>query len=805
MKNEALYISIILLISIFISGTILSFDSLTDFTGSFTLFSGDAVKIIKVGDTINVAKSETFKLDINNFKKTIIVKEFSPNEILVSIDNKDYKILKGETTQIKSLGANFDVRFNGLKNAKAILIIQASKKVNTVPTLDKPLDTRTIKKQEPNLITKFLNKFKKNPKKSIDEKIILKKQENIELKYPVYAEQNKIISRDDLFQILFNKKVVSLLSESQYGRIILSESCRNNQLDAELGESDVDCGGPCQSCEDYRLCNTGNDCKSLKCQLKDSNSILARRCLPADMPLCTESSSGVELSREFVLNGCKDERTVIERNCISNDLKTYSEGEVICPPGKTCQNGQCIGRRGFCIDNDVENNNSIIGIAIAQNTNEELGKDYCLNDYELKQVNCVADSAIYGPVENCGENEICSGGVCLSRNYCEDPEYAPEDSSLIPTHGEGNIRKHIDSCISETRVRHIVCDGISPKISETDCPGELVCNNGLCGGQLYDHCIELEWGAIDKDGNRFWNGCSWNSDVIRRIAKCFPDGNVDFVPEPCMEGVCEGGECVRSTCEDSDGRDPMTSGNVETNLRIVPGEESKNNIFRDYCEDNFRIDGVIPEIDSVEEEICRDGVMDLAGNINSVRSWERVACEEGQICINELRRNEFNNGYLIGSCVENSEEQSCEDSDSDINIFQKGTTSTSRRPDGPPFIDRCRGESATSTTLVEYSCRERGYVGESVITCPNNPDNPAEHFPYCDNGACSKGIDEDPNNDIFKKGYVTDVDGNIHPDFCRGGKVIELSYNRETGELIETEFECPEGTSCSENDPGRCS
>ncbi|MFP4402987.1 MAG: hypothetical protein ACLFPJ_01385 [Candidatus Woesearchaeota archaeon] len=96
--------------------------------------------------------------------------------------------------------------------------------------------------------------------------------------------------------------------------------CENGEPDYEKGETDIDCGGPCEACEINKKCNLDNDCQeSLVCQRGFCLYNIDGSCVPK----CEE---GFECKN----NECVKISTLI------------NECDPRCSIGYSCINGKCI-------------------------------------------------------------------------------------------------------------------------------------------------------------------------------------------------------------------------------------------------------------------------------------------------------------------------------------------------------------------------------------------------------------------------------------------------------------------------------
>ena len=568
--------------------------------------------------------------------------------------------------------------------------------------------------------------------------------------------------------------------------------CHNGKKDLDNDESDIDCGGKCEPCDPEKKCKDNTDCKSQQCQ-----DLIAGEYGTCAKPVCADTPTGVEVENFGPFNNKCEGNTVTRYKCTSyeNIKRTGRFYENItreCPTGTYCNEGSCITDERSCKENDIQNNIHLLGIAREPATGIEKGRDRCTGYNKLQQVKCKVENVEYTPEQTCPENEICANGVCITQEYCTEPN--PEErfpnATIIETESETETRRHIDECATEKRIRHIICDGRQPQVSETECEENEICNKGICGQQEL-HCTEYEWGAIDKNGERYGNYCG-NSPTIKYTANCYPEGYVEFEPGYCDQGVCHWGKCMTGTCSDSDGNNRTNAGNVHGDTEELEGGYTSEYRNYDFCESDLHSSEDIPENDRVWEAVCSEDVMDRNGNPNSFSNNILADCNENQHCATRYDLT-GERPEQVSYCAEGSRNYRCVETDNGRDINKSGKLVTSREELNQYYHeDYCQN----SRTVIEYYCRDRGYYSTENIRCPDDT-------PYCDEGACVKCTDTDPANNAYERGKVKDINGLSHTDFCRGDKLVELSCGTNS-ETVETERECPEGSVCTRDYPGRC-
>ncbi len=741
----------------------------------FSLLTGEITLNARQGQTNVVIANDRLLVELGNVKKTVNIGKITDKTVSISFENKNYILKKGSNIITDPSGSNA-IKINVVKidNGKATLSL--TPEINAGRTKPVPIKPTTKKRS---ILSDIFDRFGIGKGFTISEEPELGGEID-RPDYPVYELDRKknpklFVSKEeqavtDFFYNMRSTKRKGFLSSSEYGLLLTLQACNNRRLDYDLGESDLDCGGPCLPCGEHKLCDDHRDCRSNACQ--------SHRCVPEGLPICVEDGSGIVISNEFFPRVCRDENTILIPRCIGPDIKTFVENERICPEGTRCSNGDCVAIPSgsvYCFDSDPENDLYILGQARLSNS-DEYSRDRCLNDLEITQVTCSGNVVDYSPVQACPDNKVCSSGVCISRDYCTEPnpQESFPDATVFESESSAGFRRHIDECATEARVRHIICDGTFPAVSETDCPENTLCNNGICG-DVGHPCLRFENYAVDSSGETYYDRCGSQreSPRLKYIATCLVDDIVGYSLELCnSDEVCMWGRCVKTSCTDSDGENIYNFGNTRGNLVFEDHEEEF--LWYDTCIIQIYPDEPVPLTDTVYEQVCDNNHRPLA---------TYNPCPETHHC-------------FYGRCIEGQRQFSCTDSDG-MNIFSQGYVQTERESYSPLAI--LHFDSCQSDRIVrEYVCRDNGYYSYSNNPCP-------EDFPWCDYGACSKGIDTDPTGDIFTRGEVTDINGIEHPDFCRGDKVVDLTYDKETGQIIEEEKTCPENFACLVSNPGVCS
>ncbi len=190
--------------------------------------------------------------------------------------------------------------------------------------------------------------------------------------------------------------IFSFFSGSEQGVSELS-SCSNKILD--IGESDIDCGGPCKKCEIGQACNSREDCKSNSC-----NPILK----VCNTPTCNDNlQNGDELGIDCG-GGCKP------CHCF-NGIIDPGEDKIDCSiTSSTCPLCDVSGYPPHCSDG-VQNAGEVVGIDCGSSCSfmEKKNPQTCyLHEQACKSANfwwCGNKAkCLPGPVSDCiSEKESC--------------------------------------------------------------------------------------------------------------------------------------------------------------------------------------------------------------------------------------------------------------------------------------------------------------------------------------------------------------------------------------------------------------
>ncbi len=302
------------------------------------------------------------------------------------------------------------------------------------------------------------------------------------------------------------------------GGLCLMQGCDNGVQDG--AETGVDCGGGCQGCHDGDPCTTGTDCENHVCN-PDGHCA---------SPACDD----------HVLNG--DEAA---RDCGG----TMCDG---CPAGSTCtQASDCLS--GVC--------DSTCTLVCARGT----------EDCDGEQDNG-CETNVFTSEQNCGScghkcvlanaNASCTGGECQI------------EGCLAPF--EGCNTDESDGCETNLSTDAMNCGGCG-----LECPainGAPSCVSGTCRVECKDNFDDC-----DSDAT---NGCETSLNDVKNCGKCgntCPD--VDGQQAYCRNGECGSTVCKAnfgdcdgdSVCETDLSQDPDNCGRCGALCSVVHGSAGCDN------------------------------------------------------------------------------------------------------------------------------------------------------------------------------------------------------------------------------------
>ncbi|MEW5996709.1 MAG: Kazal-type serine protease inhibitor family protein [Candidatus Micrarchaeota archaeon] len=463
---------------------------------------------------------------------------------------------------------------------------------------------------------------------------------------------------------------------------------------------------------------------------------------------CTDSDSGknaleagTTAKGEQVFNdSCATTGSVYEYYCVDNEIQSE---RVSCPEGTECSGGACITQQ--CRDSD---NGQAADERGTTSRGDASSMDECLDSATLTEYYC-SENRIASIALACTGGRTCLNGECVLLP-CSDTDAG------FNVYERGTVREdnatYTDYCSGTSSVREYYCSGDNMAQALASCGDGFYCSNGACleyicrdtdGGRDED-----EFGTVSK-GSGEWEDECYDEDTVKEY---YCDGNeAQSTRMDCSSTeVCEGGECVRITCSDTDGGNvrgtygTVTAGSgrnsdsctdlyylteyfcsgsriMNTSIRCTDYSELcyGNECSPAYCEDSdggrdkdtygtarlwtengysySESDSCTADGRSVREKYCSDL------KINT----QTIACGAEQVCSGDR-------------CIE----ATCSDSDGGRNYIVPGIASkgTVSQPDSCDPMD--------PIDLYEYYCSGNEIVYE-IRTCPDGCVEDADGVGYC--------------------------------------------------------------------------
>lgn len=240
---------------------------------------------------------------------------------------------------------------------------------------------------------------------------------------------------------------VGLRSEPQTSDGVLIDSsrepepCQNAEKDGD--ETDVDCGGSCESCEENRLCARDSDCASNYCS--------GGKCLQAS---CTDG----------VMNGL--------------------ESDVDCG-GKLCS--RCELDRGCIIDSDC-------GTGYCDPARKVCAIAPLCADKQLSEGETDIDCG--GPCDRCGDGKTCQEhGDCVKGLSCHPEEKVCTTEPVSDDDADG-VPDDVDKCLGSPLEESVDKEGCA--LSQKFSLGDRVDDKWRMD---YFGCIDCPEAAADADGD----------------------------------------------------------------------------------------------------------------------------------------------------------------------------------------------------------------------------------------------------------------------------------------------------------------
>ncbi len=359
-----------------------------------------------------------------------------------------------------------------------------------------------------------------------------------------------------------------------------SDHCQNHALDADLGESDIDCGGPdCHGCSYAQSCNASSDCSLGECIMNscqeggcDNHALdgdetgvdCGGSCKP-----CRDGQPCVTPS-DCASNVCGDDALCAAATC-SDGVRNGKELGVDCggPFCDGCGVGAPCLIPADCQSGSCDDQTKTCALNCSSNTGECDG-----NDADPCETNLLTSS------QNCGEcghvcelghaNASCVGGTCQVAS-CKAPwlRCNVEDAGcnvngstdVMNCGGCGVVCPDLHgtpSCVAGSCA--IECDdgfGDCDNDPLTGCEASTsdVDNCGKCGRKCPDdggapNCVQGKCGvsACDSGMGDCDNDQVCETDLSSDSDNCGRCGNVCSVTNGMAR--CDGGACVVERCTD---------------------------------------------------------------------------------------------------------------------------------------------------------------------------------------------------------------------------------------------------------------
>jgi len=311
--------------------------------------------------------------------------------------------------------------------------------------------------------------------------------------------------------------------------------CTNGSLDESIGESDVDCGGPCPRCAAGDACSDGMDCESDVCR---DEVCVSMECFDFE-----RNGDETDVDCGGSCPPCAgDLRCVVNEDCESltcdlglctpplctDGLRNGDEEGVdcggSCPFGCTCFDGamgetetaeDCGGECPTCDDGEA----CLVSSDCTSGScaDERCRPSSCTNgmdDGGESDLDCGGPCPGCATGESCGDGDDCRSGVCAGGS-CEAPRC--DDGVLNGFEGDVDCGGDCDRCPEAA-----TC------VVDADC-ATLSCVDGSCAAPSCDDGAQNG----DEEGVDCGGSCA---DECAGPPGCTTDGE-------CASGLCVG-ECV---------------------------------------------------------------------------------------------------------------------------------------------------------------------------------------------------------------------------------------------------------------------
>ena len=339
-------------------------------------------------------------------------------------------------------------------------------------------------------------------------------------------------------------------------------SCTNGVKDAQGDETDVDCGGPCNTCAVGLMCALDSDCSSNQC----SNIGTAA----APILQCTSCTNGITDGLETDID-CGDaacpgqmcaagQMCAVDADCASGSCDTGGTNQCVAPtPDQTCNDG-VKGQQETCIDGggascrSLRNRCPVCPTAADGISVVEGDECSCRRRSDCASRKCASSGFCFsctnglkdgdetgidcgGPCNTCAVGQLCSSQSDCSSGSCQDWSAASDGSLTTCSSCTNGIKEGLETDI--------------------DC-GASACPNQLC--QLNQICLT----AAD---------CASQN--------CVTDTNPNKCAEPTPAATCNDQAMGQlETCTDGGGVECLSIGNrcpvcptAADGVSVVPGDE----------------------------------------------------------------------------------------------------------------------------------------------------------------------------------------------------------------------------------------
>lgn len=467
------------------------------------------------------------------------------------------------------------------------------------------------------------------------------------------------------------------------------EHCANSTLDGDLGETDLNCGGPCPPCGTGFACVRAQDCASGQCV----------------SGLCTDAS-------------CTD-------NEISGDETGVDCGGSCspCPPGEPC-NKAADCDSGVCTD----------GMCAAPTCNDRV-KNGNESDIDCGGLDC----------DRCGVGRTCTG-----RNDCVSTECTDGICTLVCLEGTGNCDGDMDNgCETNLKTSAQHCNECGAACSLPN--AVAACSAGTCvvescvepfldcdgkpengcevnGATDVDNCGACGMACVGINGNPFCANSACQITCDTGFADC-NDNRADGCEKNTQSDVNNCGECGK-VCDAGDGTPWCNMGKCGIS-NCPPGRGDCNADPSDGCEVDLTND-------VANCKTCGNICVAANGTPACDDSTCKIAsCNAGRANCNT---GDGNGGYADG-CETNtaSDPANCGTCGNQCNIANATSTCESGmcrvQTCTPPFAD-CNNDRLDCEINTSNNATNCGGCGSNGVNCTTAFPNATG---ICSNSMCMMG------------------------------------------------------------------